>query len=118
VRTSFHDLWGSGRGPLRRAAPPTRLVAGAAAFAACMVSTGATLAGSLWAGAIALGWVLLCRPPWSVVRAALALGLALLLPYFLLLPLLPDASAEAAGGSAPGLLGALAVPWTILLRGL
>jgi energy-coupling factor transporter transmembrane protein EcfT len=42
------------------------------------------------------------------------LGLALFLPYFLLLPWLPDAPSGTAGSGRH----ALVVPWTILLRGL
>lgn len=96
------------------AAPQTRLVAGAAVFAACMTSTGATRAGSLCALAACAAWVLACRPPRRVLRASLLLGLALFLPYFLLLPLLPDAPSAVAGSWRH----ALVVPWTILLRGL
>jgi cobalt/nickel transport system permease protein len=114
MRTSLHDLWGCGRGPVRRAAPQTRLVAGAAFFAACMVSTGATLAGSICAGVVGGTWLLACLPPWRVLRTSLLLGLALFLPYFLLLPLLPDAPS----GNAGSWQRALVVPWTILLRGL
>ena len=114
MRTSLHDLWGCARGPVMRAAPETRLVAGAVVFAGCMVSSGATVIGSLSAGCIAAAWVVACRPPWRVVRATILLGLALLLPYFLLLPLLP----EPAGETAESWRGALVVPWTILVRGL
>jgi energy-coupling factor transporter transmembrane protein EcfT len=111
MHTSLHDLWGCGCGPARRAAPRTRLVSGAAVFFACMVADGATLGGSLCACAV--GWVLLCRPPWRVLRACIGLGLGLFLPYFLLLPLLPDAPSTA----AESWRHALVVPWTILLRG-
>ena len=114
MRRSLHELWGCGRGPVMRAAPQTRLVAGATAFAGCMVSTGATVSGSLCAGSIAVAWAVACRPPWTVLRATVLLGLALLLPYFLLLPLMPGAPA----GATEGWRGALAVPWTILVRGL
>lgn len=114
MRTSLHDLWGCGRGPVRHAAPQTRLVAGAAVFAACMVSTGASVAGSLCAGTVGAVWLVLCRPPWRVLRASLVLGLALFLPYFLLLPLLPEAPSSDGGSWRH----ALVVPWTILLRGL
>jgi energy-coupling factor transporter transmembrane protein EcfT len=114
MRASLHELWGCGHGPVMRAAPQTRLVAGAAVFAACMVSTGATLNGSLCSGVIGAAWLAACRPPWKVVRTSLLLGLALFLPYFLLLPLLPDAPS----GAAESWGRALVVPWTILLRGL
>lgn len=114
MRAFLHDLWGCGRGPARRAAPPTRLVAGTAFFAACIVSTGATLTGSLCVVFAAAAWLFLCRPPARVVRAFLLLGLAVFLPYFLLLPLLPDAPSA----SVESWRRALVVPWTVLLRGL
>jgi len=114
MRTSLHDLWGCGRGPVMRALPETRLMAGAAAFAGCMVSTGATVSGALCAGGIATAWVVACRPPWRVLRATILLALALLLPYFLLFPLLPGPSGE----RIESWQGALVVPWTILVRGL
>lgn len=114
MRTSLHNLGGGGRGPILRALPETRLVAGAVTFAGCVVSSGATGAGSLCAGSIATAWVVACRPPWRVLRASLLLGLALLLPYFLLLPLFP----EPAGETAESWGGALIVPWTLLVRGL
>ncbi len=99
---------------MRRAAPRTRLVAGTAIFTACMVSTGATLAGSQCACVVCGAWLLACRPPWRVLRTSLLLGLALFLPYFLLLPLLPDAPS----GTVESWRRALVVPWTILLHGL
>ncbi len=114
MRTSLHDLWGCGRGPVTRAAPQTRLLAGAATFASCMVSTGATLSGSLCAGLICACWLWACRPPWRVVRTSLLLGLTLFLPYFLLLPLLADAPLA----NPESWRRALVVPWTIVLRGL
>jgi len=114
MRTSMHELWGCGRGPVRRAAPPTRLLAGIATFGGCMISSGATVTGSLCAASIAGVWVLGCRPPGRVLRASLLFGLALLLPYFLLLPLLPSPPGE----TAASWRAALAVPWALLLRGL
>jgi len=114
MRTSLHDLWGCGRGPVRRVAPQIRLVAGAAGFGGCMVSTGATLWGTLCAGGIAGAWVLACRPPWRILSASVLLGLALLLPYFLLVPWLAQGEEAMAGRWAQ----ALGVPWTILVRGL
>lgn len=114
MRTSLHDLWGCGRGPVRHAAPPTRLLAGIAAFGGCMICPGTTVGGSLCAAGIAGVWVLGCRPPGRVLRASLLFGLALLLPYFLLMPLLPSPPGE----TAASWRAALVVPWTLLLRGL
>lgn len=114
MRISLYDLWGCGRGPLMRASPQVRLVAGVTAFAGSLVAPGATASGSLCAGGIAAVWVVACGPPLRVLRASILLGLALLLPYFLLVPLLPGP----VGDTAQIWRGALGVPWTILLRGL
>jgi cobalt/nickel transport system permease protein len=114
MRRSLHDVWGCGRGPVKRAAPWTRLVAGAAALAACMIPSGATLAGSLCVAIVGAAWGAACWPPGRVVRASLLLGVALFLPYFLLLPLLPGG--RAVTGGTPW--HALIVPWAILLHGL
>lgn len=114
MRTSLHDIWGCARGPLKAAAPHTRLVAGATTFAACMVTPATTAVGSLVAGAAAAAWLAACRPPGRVVRTTVAFGLILFLPYFLLLPLLPAAPPAATGSWVKALL----VPWTVLLRGM
>ncbi len=114
MRTSLHDLWGCGRGPLRHAAPPTRLLAGIAAFGGGMISSGSTVAGSLCAAGITTAWLLVCLPPWRVLRTSVLVGLALLLPYFLLLPLLPAPPGETTASWREALI----VPWTLLLRGL
>lgn len=110
----LHDVWGCARGPVAALAPPTRLATGAAAFAACMVAPAATLPGSLAVVGVVTVWLAMCRAPFRVLRAAFLLGLALFLPYFLLLPLLPDAPAVFSGSWRQ----ALAVPWTILLCGM
>ena len=113
MQTSWHDLWGCARGPLTRAAPQTRLVAGTATFAACLIAPASTLWGSLCAVGTVGVWLVVCRPPWRVVRTSLLLGLVLFLPYFLLLPLLADGVSPATGGWQY----AIVVPWTVLLRG-
>jgi len=114
MRISWHDVWGCARGPVRRLAPQTRLLAGAAAFAVCMIVPAATARGSFVAIATAGLWLVLCRPPLRLLSTTLAFGLALFLPYFLLLPIIPD-NPSGGYGSAPS---ALVVPWTILLRGI
>jgi hypothetical protein len=110
MRTSWHDLWGSARGPAIRLAPQSRLLAGAGLFAACMIPPAHRAGGTLLVAVTALACVAACRPPLPVVRSSLMLGLTIFLPYFLLAPLLADDS------SRPG--AALAVPWSILVRGL
>ncbi|HUT77463.1 MAG TPA: CbiQ family ECF transporter T component [Polyangia bacterium] len=114
MRTSLHDIWGRGRGPVRRLSPHTRLNAGIAAFAACIIAPAATVAGSLGVAAVVAIWLAACRPPFRVLRIAGALGLVLFLPYFLLLPLLPDAPSDPGGSWRQALL----VPWAVLLHGM
>jgi energy-coupling factor transporter transmembrane protein EcfT len=114
MRTSLHDVWGRGRGPIRRLAPHTRLTAGIVAFTACMIAPAATVPGSLGIAAIVAIWLAACRPPFRVVRMAVALGLVLFLPYFLLLPWLPDAPGSPGGSWRQALL----VPWAVLCHGI
>jgi energy-coupling factor transporter transmembrane protein EcfT len=114
MRTSLHDIWGSATGPVTRLAPRTRLVCGAGLFATCLVAPAATSVGSVAVIATTIAWLAACCPPRRVVRNTAALGLAVLLPYFLLLPLIPH---SAAPGAQPW-IQAFAVPWSILLRGM
>ena len=114
MQRSLHDVWGCARGPVTALAPPTRLATGAAVFAACMVPSVTTLPGSLAVVGVVAVWLATCRVPFRVLRLAVLLGLALFVPYFLLLPLLPDAPPVFSGSWQR----ALAVPWTILLRGM
>jgi energy-coupling factor transporter transmembrane protein EcfT len=79
-----------------------------------MVSTGKSYAGSACALAIAAIWLIACGTPRRVVSSTLLLGFGLLLPYFLLVPLLPGVSLATTGD----FVRALSLPWTILLRGL
>jgi energy-coupling factor transporter transmembrane protein EcfT len=108
MRTSWHDIWGSARGPARALAPQTRIVCGASAFAACMVAPAKSYTGVAAVALVVATWAALVRPPFRVVRSALLLGLVLFLPYFLLVPLIHDGD---------GWAGALEVPWTVFFRG-
>jgi cobalt/nickel transport system permease protein len=110
MRALWHDTWGCGRGPVVRLAPAMRLLVGAVLFAACMVAPTSRLPGAALAAATALAWLAMCRPPWRFVRAVLGLGLAVLLPYFLLMALLAE-------GAAPTPLGMLVSAGGLLLRG-
>lgn len=114
MRTSLHDIWGSARGPVSRLAPRTRLVSGAVVFAACMAAPAATAGGTFAIIAATAAWLVACRPPRRVVRNTTVLALAVLLPYFLLLPFIPP---EATPVRRPW-SRAFAVPWSILLRGM
>jgi energy-coupling factor transporter transmembrane protein EcfT len=114
MRAAWHDIWGCAHGPVKGLEPHTRVLVGATVFAACMTSPPSTRHGSLVTIVATLAWLAACRPPIRVVRSTLALGLVLFLPYFLLLPLLPAASAADTGTWGQG----VAVPWSVLLRGL
>jgi len=114
MRRSLHDIWGSARGPISRLAPQTRLLSAAVVFAACLVAPAATLAGSLAVTATTAAWLAACRPPRRVITSTAALGLAALLPYFLLLPLISRETSPVSQSWSQ----AFAVPWSILLRGM
>jgi energy-coupling factor transporter transmembrane protein EcfT len=95
MRAAWHDVWGCARGPAGRLAPHVRIAAGALGFATCMVAPTSTWAGALIAATAAAGWLLLCRPPIRLVRTILVLGVAVLLPFFLLTPFVtPEAGTE------------------------
>jgi energy-coupling factor transporter transmembrane protein EcfT len=84
------------------------MVAGAAMFASCTVAQATTLSGSITIAAVTSLWLAACRPPSRMVASFTLLGLAVFVPYFLLVPLIPG----------PGWPSALAVPWNVLARGL
>ncbi len=114
MRTPWHKIWGCARGPVTGLAPHTRIVTGATMFAACMVTPADTVIGSFLVMGIAVAWTIACRPPLNVVGATLFFGLALFLPYFLLVPLIPVDSSLA----SEHWQRAFVVPWSVLLRGL
>jgi energy-coupling factor transporter transmembrane protein EcfT len=114
MRTAWHDIWGCAHGPVKALAPHTRVLAGATVFATCMTAPPGMPQGSLVTIVATLAWLAACRPPLRVVRSTLTLGLVLFFPYFLLLPLLPSAASAGTRGWEQG----LAVPWSVLLRGM
>ncbi len=116
MRTPWHDLWGSGRGPAARIAPQSRIVAGAILFAACLAAPAERGAGIALIAATAAGWMGACGMPGKAVKSFAVLGLAAFLPYFLLAPLLAPPRAAVAGWGR--LAAALAAPWDVFLHGL
>ena len=94
MRSFWHDTWGCARGPIAGLVPQSRLGVGTILFAACMIAPTSTMQGALLALAIATAWLGMCRPPFAVVRRAGLLGLAALLPYFLVVALLARGSAS------------------------
>ncbi len=112
MRVALHDVWGCAHGPVSRLAPQTRIVVGAALFAACMVAPAGSRAGLVLLAAAALGWLAACRTPLRIVWSAVLLGLAGFLPYFLLVPVL-------AGETSSGTWAeAVRVPSAVVARGM
>ncbi|MCX6569892.1 MAG: energy-coupling factor transporter transmembrane component T [Candidatus Aminicenantes bacterium] len=116
MRTSWHEIWGSGRGPAARLAPQTRILAGAAFFAACLMSPALSAPGTVFITATTAVWIYASGLPGRALRSSALLGLAMFLPYFLLVPLM--VKGPSVTGPGTGWAGALAVPWGILLHGL
>jgi energy-coupling factor transporter transmembrane protein EcfT len=112
MRTSLHEVWGCAHGPVVRLAPPTRMMAGAALFAGCMVAPSATAPGSVFIGAVSVGWMASCAPPWRLVRWTALLAIVLFLTYLLLLPLIP------AGSTGSGWRPRMIIAWSLWLRGM
>lgn len=108
---ALDELLGCARGPVMRLAPQTRIATGSILFASCLVAPTGSLPGILLILLASLGWGSACHPPWRVARPLLLLGLAGLLPYFLLVPLIWTRE--------PGVPWDQAVmaPWGVFLRG-
>jgi energy-coupling factor transporter transmembrane protein EcfT len=87
--------------------PRARLLAGAGAFAACVLAPAASWTGSGVIAATALAWLAACGPPARRILAAVGLGCALFLPFFLLPLLAPR----------PAGPGDFAVPWGVCTHG-
>jgi energy-coupling factor transporter transmembrane protein EcfT len=114
--TSWHEIWGCGRGPAARLAPQTRILAGAILFAACLMSPALSAPGAVLIAATTVAWICASGIPSRTLRSSTLLGLAMFLPYFLLVPLM--VKGPSITGPGTGWAGALAVPWGILLHGL
>lgn len=112
MKTPWHDIWGSARGPVRALAPQARIIGGASVFATCMIAPATSWAGVVVITAAVLAYALLVRPPVRIVRSTLLLGFALFLPYFLLVPLIHDPA------SGQGWMDAVGVSWTVFFRGI
>lgn len=112
MRVALHEVWGCAHGPVSRLAPQTRIVAGALLFAACMVAPAPSRAGLALLATAAIGWLVACRTPVRIVRGAVLLGLAVFLPYFLLVPVI---AGEPSSGSWAA---ALRVPSGVVAHGL
>ncbi len=114
MRTGWHEIWGCGRGAAGRLAPTTRLMVGSIAAVAVLISPISTLAGFILTVALTSFWVFACCPPRRILGAFLLLGLAMFLPYLLLVPFMAGRGTVVTENSS----GALAVIGTIVLRGM
>jgi energy-coupling factor transporter transmembrane protein EcfT len=84
-------------------------------FAACITAPAGTVTGIIFIASISLGWIAACGMPRRVARSFVLLGLAMFLPYFLLVPLIVKGQSAAAAGT--GLAQAIAAPWDVFLHG-
>ena len=112
MRTRWHELWGSGRGPVAALRPHTRILCASLVFAAFMTVPVSQVREVSVAVGVCVAWMGACRPPGRLVRAAVLLALVLFLPYCLL-PFLPAGVIDSPEGGTTGFV----VPLTILLRG-
>ncbi len=113
MRAPWHLLLGSGRGPLTRLAPQTRIMCSGSVLAACLIMPATTAAGSAVLAVTVLGWLWVCGPPAATIRAVVMLGMVTIGPVFLLTPWLGTTPGEADVWPA-----AAAAPWAIFARGL
>lgn len=112
MRSSWHDIWGSARGPAAALSPSVRITCGACVFASCLLAPARSPAGAAFILLAVALWEALVRPPARVARGALIFGLALFLPYFLLAPVI-RAKATSAGWAE-----SLLPPWAVFIRGM
>ncbi len=114
MQTSWHDTLGSGHGLVSRLAPQVRLMAGVGLFSACMVAPTATMPGVAIVTATTLSWVIACGSPPRRVRSFALFGLAVFLPYLLLVPLIRSGNC----GQPGAWRSAIFPPWGIFLHGM
>lgn len=107
-------LWGSGRGPIKRLAPHTRLLTGVLTLTACLLVPASTAAGSCGVLLLVVAWTFACRPPARALGALISLGLGVALPYFLLTPWISGARAT----DPQSWVAAATIPWTLWVRGM
>ncbi len=110
MKTSWHDIWGSARGPVCALVPQVRIIGGASVLATCMVAPATRWDGVIVITTVVVAWALLVRPPVRIVKSTLLFGLIMFLPYFMFIQITYD--------PATGWKDALRVSWTVLFRGM
>lgn len=111
-----HNLWGCGRGPAAALAPQSRILAGTLLMAACVTAPAAGAAGTALIVAVTIAWAVACGIPRRAAGSFALLGLAMFLPYFLLVPLIANERPVAMTQSFPA--SAAAAPWDVFLHGM
>jgi energy-coupling factor transporter transmembrane protein EcfT len=109
MRAAWHEVWGCAKGPVARLAPHVRIAGGAGVFATCMVAPTSVLAGGMLASASAVLWLCACWPPARLVRTTVVLGLAMLLPYAVLIALFSPRRSGVGTGETLAVLAGLLV---------
>lgn len=122
MRAAFHHIWGSAQGPVTRLAPQARILCGLFVFASCLTAPVDRLSGVMTVSVLLLIWLTASGPSRDVLTNTLLLGLALFLPYFLLVPIIrySDGGATAASYETElsAWMEALRAPWVVFFRGL
>ena len=82
----FIEIWGTGKGPLRRFASQARLLSGVCIFVACLIPSPDRLTGFLFVAITTTAWLIAVRPPARTLARLAALGLIFFTPFFLITP--------------------------------
>jgi energy-coupling factor transporter transmembrane protein EcfT len=106
-----NNIWGSATGSARRLTPCARITWGLSLFIATMVLPVTSWITTLLATGLIILWYFFTRTPWQFVKPVLFLGLALFLPYFLLIPLIDY---QADNSTARAAL----IPWSVFFKGI
>ena len=112
MKTAWHDVWSSGRGPVGRLTPQARLICGLLVVLACLFAASTTWSGAGAALGITLLWTLLTLPPGKVLLSTVLLGLILFLPYLLLAPIIRWEDPAMSWSQA------FEAPWSVVLHGM
>ena len=82
----FIEIWGTGKGPLRRFASQARLLTGICIFVACLIPSPDRLTGFLFVTITTTAWLIAARPPARTLGRLAVFGLIFFTPFFLITP--------------------------------
>lgn len=111
-------IWGSGSGPLRILAPPTRLIAGVLLFAATLWSRPDELLDLLSVAGLVTVWILASGLPVRYIKTLTVYGLVTFIPFFLLVPWIHPGPAFSAVPDGGLMLESFRIPWMIFTKGM